>query len=214
MNIVFEDKSIVVAVKDVGVLSQAGDGENMIDLLSTSGEEIFPIHRLDKNVGGIMAYAKTKSAAAKLSAAVSGNEIKKEYLAVVCGKPEKENDVLEDLLFKDSSKNKSFVVKRMRKGVKKASLEYTALESVSYEENQLTLVKILLHTGRTHQIRVQFSSRKLPLLGDRRYGGKNAQCDVALWSHKLTFKHPKSGEILEFSALPPKDFPWTLFNKI
>lgn len=211
MNILFEDKHLIFAVKPVGVLSQSGDGENMIDLLSDGSKEIFPIHRLDKNVGGVMVFAKTKAAAGKLSAMVQNNEIKKEYLAVVCGKPEKESDVLQDLLFKDSSKNKSFVVKRMRKGVKKASLEYKTLGSVNDEKKTLSLLKILLHTGRTHQIRVQFSSRKLPLLGDARYGGKSQLCDIALWSHSLTLTHPFTGEELHFEFQPPEEYPWNIF---
>lgn len=211
MNILFEDKHLIFAVKPVGVLSQSGDGENMIDLLSVGRGEIFPIHRLDKNVGGVMVFAKTKSAAARLSDMVQKNEIRKEYLAVVCGVPQEKSAVLKDLLFKDSSKNKSFVVKRMRKGVKEASLEYETLGTVGDGENSLSLLKILLHTGRTHQIRVQFSSRKLPLLGDRRYGGLSAECDVALFSHSLTLKHPFTGEELHFEAEPENEYPWNLF---
>ena len=211
MDILFEDKHLIFAVKPVGVLSQSGDGENMIDLLSVGRGEIFPIHRLDKNVGGVMIFAKTKSAAARLSDMVQKNEIRKEYLAVVCGVPQEKSAVLKDLLFKDSSKNKSFVVKRMRKGVKEASLEYETLGTVKKGENSLSLLKILLHTGRTHQIRVQFSSRKLPLLGDRRYGGKSAECDVALFSHSLTLKHPFTGEELHFEAEPQSEYPWNLF---
>lgn len=210
MNILFEDKHLIFAEKPVGVLSQSGDGKNMIDILSEGRGEIFPIHRLDKNVGGVMVFAKTKPAAAKLSTMVQNNEIEKRYLAVLCGIPEEKSAVLEDLLFKDSSKNKSFVVKRMRKGVKKASLEYEILATA---EN-FSLAKILLHTGRTHQIRVQFSSRKLPLLGDGRYGGKSPLCDVALWSHSLTLKHPFSGETLHFEVEPPKEYPWTMFPMI
>lgn len=210
MNILFEDKHLIFAVKPKGVLSQSGEGENMIDLLSEGRGEIFPIHRLDKSVSGVMVFAKTKAAAGKLSAMVQNNEIKKEYLAVVCGKPQEESAVLEDLLFKDSSKNKSFVVKRMRKGVKKASLEYETIGTVIDNNKELSLLKILLHTGRTHQIRVQFSSRKLPLLGDGRYGGK-AKCDVALFSHSLTLKHPFTGEELHFKADPPAEYPWNLF---
>ena len=211
MDILFEDKHLIFAVKPVGVLSQSGDGENMIDLLSVGRGEIFPIHRLDKNVGGVMVFAKTKSAAARLSDMVQKNEIRKEYLAVVCGVPQEKSAVLKDLLFKDSSKNKSFVVKRMRKGVKEASLEYETLGTVGDGEDSLSLLKILLHTGRTHQIRVQFSSRKLPLLGDRRYGGKSAECDVALFSHSLTLKHPFTGEELHFEAEPKNEYPWNLF---
>lgn len=211
MDILFEDRHLIFAVKPVGVLSQSGDGENMIALLSQGGGEIFPIHRLDKNVGGVMVFAKTKAAASKLSAAVQNNEIKKEYLAVIRGVPQEKSAVLEDLLFKDSSKNKSFVVKRMRKGVKKASLEYEVLGSVNDSEQELSLVRILLHTGRTHQIRVQFSSRGMPLLGDGRYGGKSSKCDVALWSHRLSLRHPFTGEELRFESQPPEEYPWNLF---
>ncbi len=210
MNILFEDKHLIFAVKSKGVLSQSGEGENMIDLLSEGRGEIFPIHRLDKSVSGVMVFAKTKAAAGKLSAMVQNNEIKKEYLAVVCGTPQEKSAVLEDLLFKDSSKNKSFVVKRMRKGVKKASLEYETIGTALDEDKELSLLKILLHTGRTHQIRVQFSSRKMPLLGDGRYGGK-AKCDVALFSQSLSLKHPFTGEELSFKAEPPAEYPWNLF---
>lgn len=213
MDILFEDKAVIVAVKPVGVLSQSGDGENMIALLKDGRDEIFPVHRLDINVGGVMVFAKTKAAAAKLSSLVQNGGIKKEYLAVVCGIPEEKSTVLKDLLFKDSSKNKSFVVKRMRKGVKEASLEYETLGVSEDSGVSLSLLKILLHTGRTHQIRVQFSSRKLPLLGDGRYGGKSPKCDVALWSHSLTFNHPFTDEQLHFGAEPPKQFPWNIFDK-
>ena len=211
MDILFEDKHLIFAVKPVGVLSQRGDGENMIDLLGDGRGEIFPIHRLDKNVGGVMVFAKTKAAAAKLSDMVQKNEIRKEYLAVVCGVPQEKSAVLKDLLFKDSSKNKSFVVKRMRKGVKEASLEYETLGTVEDGGTPLSLLKILLHTGRTHQIRVQFSSRKLPLLSDRRYGGKSAECEAALFSHSLTLRHPFTGEMLHFEAQPNNTYPWNLF---
>ena len=207
IEILYEDKNLIFAVKPVGVLSQKGDGENMIDLLSQGRGEVFPIHRLDTAVGGVMVFAKTSQAAAKLSALVSRNEMEKQYLAVLQGTPEKESDTLVDLLFKDSRKNKSFVVSRERKGVKKASLEYDLIKA----EQDLSLVKVKLHTGRTHQIRVQFASRKLPLLGDGKYGSKCNKCSVALWSHSLSFIHPFSKERLTFSANPPDSFPWNKF---
>lgn len=207
IEILYEDKNLIFAVKPVGVLSQKGDGENMIDLLSQGRGEVFPIHRLDTAVGGVMVFAKTSQAAAKLSALVSRNEMEKQYLAVLQGTPEKESDTLVDLLFKDSRKNKSFVVSRERKGVKKASLEYDLIKA----EQDLSLVKVKLHTGRTHQIRVQFASRKLPLLGDGKYGSKCNKCSVALWSHSLSFVHPFTNERLSFSANPPDSFPWNKF---
>ena len=212
ITVLFEDNNIIAAIKPVGVLSQAGNTADMISLLGEGRGEIYPLHRLDKNVGGVMVFAKNKQAAAKMSQLISENRMSKSYYAVLCGKPEEDCAVLEDLLFKDSSKNKSFVVKRMRKGVKKASLEYKTVESVQTDSGFLTLVKVKLHTGRTHQIRVQFSSRKLPLLGDGRYGGKSDKCDIALWSTEISFISPFDRQNLTFKAPLPKQYPWNLFN--
>ena len=212
ITVLFEDNNIIAAIKPVGVLSQAGNTADMISLLGEGGREIYPLHRLDKNVGGVMVFAKNKQAAAKMSQLISENRMSKSYYAVLCGKPEEDCAVLEDLLFKDSSKNKSFVVKRMRKGVKKASLEYKTVESVQTDSGFLTLVKVKLHTGRTHQIRVQFSSRKLPLLGDGRYGGKSDKCDIALWSTEISFISPFDRQNLTFKAPLPQQYPWNLFN--
>lgn len=221
LRVLYEDKDIIVCVKPVGVLSQgqADKDDNMIYLLgqyfADKGEDTaaFCVHRLDRSVGGTMVFARTQRAAAKLSALVSNNGITKEYLAVVCGAPEQESGVYKDLLFKDSSKNKSFVVKRMRKGVKEASLEYNVVGSAVNDERTLTLVKIRLHTGRTHQIRVQFSSRKMPLLGDGKYGSRDNHCDVSLWSHRLSFRHPFTNETIDVSSLPEDNYPWSLFEK-
>ena len=207
ITVLYEDEYLIFAVKPVGVLSQKGDGENMIDLLSQGRGEVYPVHRLDTAVGGVMVFAKTKQAAAKMSALVGGNQLQKQYLAVLQGVSEKESDTLEDLLFKDSRKNKSFVVKRERKGVKKASLEYNLIAS----KDDLSLVKVKLHTGRTHQIRVQFASRKLPLLGDGKYGSKCNKCSVALWSNSLKFVHPYTKKEIGFTASPPDRFPWNMF---
>ena len=212
ITVLFEDNNIIAAVKPAGVLSQAGNTADMISLLDKGRGEIYPLHRLDKNVGGVMVFAKNKQAAAKMSQLISENRMSKSYYAVLCGKPEEDCAVLEDLLFKDSSKNKSFVVKRMRKGVKKASLEYKTVESVKTDSGNLTLVKVKLHTGRTHQIRVQFSSRKLPLLGDGRYGGKSDKCDIALWSTEISFISPFNGQNLTFKAPLPQQYPWNLFE--
>lgn len=207
IEILYEDKYLIFAVKPVGVISQKGDGENMIDLLSEGRGVVYPVHRLDTAVGGVMVFAKSPQAAAKLSSLVSRNEIEKRYIAVLQGVPEKEADTLIDLLFKDSRKNKSFVVNRERKGVKKASLEYELLSV----KDDLSLVKVKLHTGRTHQIRVQFSSRRLPLLGDGKYGSRCNKCSVALWSAELSFTHPFTSEKLSFKAFPPDTFPWNIF---
>ncbi len=210
MKILFEDNAIVVCIKPVGMLSQesAEGGESIISLLKQEcGSEIYPVHRLDRAVGGLMVFAKTAKAAAELSRQVQERIMQKEYLAVVHGIMEQPQAVLEDILFKDSSKNKSFVVKTMRKGAKKASLEYRLLGTAE----ETSLVHVLLHTGRTHQIRVQFASRKHPLLGDGKYGGRDHVKAPALWSAGLRFLHPMSKKELYFREIPEKAFPWDRF---
>ena len=224
MNILFRDEHIVVCIKPAGVVSEEAPG-GMPELLrkelkrNAADPQIFPVHRLDKGVGGVMVYALTKDAAASLTRqmtesapADAGKTFAKEYLAVTEGVPEPVSGRMEDLLFHDREKNRTYVVKRPRKGVKEAALEYETLASAGGdpETGVFSLVRIKLLTGRTHQIRAQFSSRKLPLCGDRRYGAKTAG-DIALWSHRLTFRHPETGEELTFRAGPPKDGPWAAF---
>ncbi len=198
MEILYSDDYIVVCIKPVGILSQAdsnGQKSMITELSALYGCEIYPLHRLDKGVSGVMVYAKTKFAASELSRDIAEHRFEKEYLAVVKGKPDESGEMV-DLLFKDSRKNKSYVVKRMRKGVKEAKLEYTLLKT----DGQKSLVRVLLHTGRTHQIRVQFSSRKMPLLGDKKYGGSTDFEDIALLSYRLTFKHPKTKQEMVYTA--------------
>lgn len=210
MEILYEDLSVIVCVKPVGVLSQEGGGENIVDLLKAdraASEYIGVVHRLDRMTGGVMVYAKTPSSAAALSKQISDRQFFKTYLAVVRGEPEKEGR-MEDLLFRDMHKNKSYVVNRPRRGTKKAVLTYKTLQTCG--EN--SLVEIYPETGRTHQIRVQFSHRKMPLLGDGKYGGGDNKCSLALWCKKLEFAHPKSGESLSFCAEPPKVYPWDMFS--
>lgn len=217
IEIIHKEENFVVCKKPVGVQSQKSEGKNMIELLAeTLGMEetnVYPIHRLDNLVGGTMVYATTKSGAKELSRIVSENRMQKTYLAVIHGEPEKEKDILKDLLFKDSSKNKTFAVKRMRKGVKEASLEYEVINTTENNGQKLTLLKILLHTGRTHQIRVQFSSRKMPLVGDRRYGSGKDGCNVALFSSSLKFENPFTKEYESYLCEPDwNEFPWKLFK--
>lgn len=198
MKILYSDEHIVVCIKPVGLLSQSDekDNENMISLLSEMyGCEIYPLHRLDKGVSGVMVYAKTKFAAAKLSRDIAEHSFKKEYLAAVHGVCDGTGDMC-DLLFKDSRKNKSYVVKRMRKGVREARLSYETLKSYS----EKSLVRVHLHTGRTHQIRVQFASRKMPLLGDKKYGAADEYENIGLLSYCITFYHPKTNEEMIFKA--------------
>ena len=191
MEILFSDRDIAVCVKPVGLNSEADVPAALTEQL---GGEFFTIHRLDQNVGGVMVYARNKAAAAELSRAVQSGDMMKEYLALVHGAPAA-SGVLEDLLWKDSSKNKVFVVKRERKGVKKAKLEYKVIR-----EGEDSLVRIRLHTGRSHQIRVQFASRGFPLVGDHKYGARDGSPAPFLFSCKLTF--PLKGKVLTFEATP------------
>ena len=191
MEILYSDKGIAVCIKPVGLDSEA---EVPAALKEQLGGEVFPIHRLDKNVGGVMVYARTKQAAAALSKAVQEGTMVKEYVAMVHGTPTESGDWT-DLLFKDSSKNKVFVVKKERKGVKKARLEFTTLHA-----GEESLVRIRLHTGRSHQIRVQFSSRGFPLVGDHKYGSRDDKKEPMLFSCCITF--PWKGDDKRFEALP------------
>lgn len=207
INFMYENSAVIVCVKPAGVLSQTDSrgGESMVSILSEqTGGDIFPVHRLDIQTGGIMVYAKTAKAASELSRQIASGEFKKEYLAVIHGAPEKKENFLSDLLFKDSAKNKSYVVKRERKGVKKAELEYTLIESAEIDGEKYSLVSVRLFTGRTHQIRVQFSHRGFPLAGDRKYGAKDNFDQLGLWSYKICFKDTVSGKETEY-VCPPEN---------
>lgn len=191
MEILFSDKNIAVCLKPVGVDSE----HEMPTLLKEQlGGEIFTLHRLDKNVGGVMVYARNKSAAGEFSRLIQENKMVKEYVALVHGDVPAQGD-WEDLLFKDSRKNKVFVVKRQRTGVKKARLEFVRLKDASPAP-----VQVRLHTGRSHQIRVQFASRGFPLLGDHKYGAKDELTVPMLYSCCITF--PYQGEEKSFSHFP------------
>ena len=206
LNILYQDSSLVLCIKPVGVESE---GEGMPRLLERQlGGPIFCVHRLDKAVGGLMVYARTKQAAAVLSAAVARREMEKAYLCVVPGAPEPPQGIMKDLLYRDAAKNKSFVVRRPRRGVREAELGYTLLE----RGPESSLVRVALHTGRSHQIRVQFSSRSMPLLGDVKYGSRERRCTIALWSCRLAFPHPATQKPVAFTALPPASFPWDGFS--
>ena len=191
MKILYSDKQIAVCVKPVGLDSEHALPDALKEAL---GGEIYPIHRLDQNVGGVMVFARTKSAAAELSRAVQEGSMVKEYIAMVHGIPESHGDWT-DFLFKDSRKNKVFVVKKERKGVKPARLEFLRLT----DENPAT-VRIRLYTGRSHQIRVQFSSRGFPLVGDHKYGARDDLNAPRLYSCRISF--PFGGKTHCYSALP------------
>lgn len=208
-DILFEDKSIIVCLKPAGIQSQGGKNDlvAMLDEYFNQAAKAYPVHRLDKETAGVMVFAKTQKAAAALSAQITGGVMKKHYYAVVQGSPE-DSGILKDLLFHDRQKNKTYTVKRNRKGVKEASLEF---QKIGEQEN-LSLVDILLHTGRTHQIRVQFASRKMPLSGDGKYGGGSGK--LALFAYKLEFAHPETNALLCFTAKPQNEHPWNLFDII
>ena len=191
MKCIYSSKDLAVIIKPVGLDSEQEVPDAINRLL---GGEVYTLHRLDKNVGGVMVYARTKAAAAQLSKSIQNGSVVKEYVAKVHGAPP-ESGEWEDLLFKDSRKNKVFVVKRMRTGVKPARLEYTLLE-----KGENSLVRIRLHTGRSHQIRVQFSSRGYPLVGDHKYGARDDVSTPLLFSCCITF--PWNGRILTFEELP------------
>ena len=188
MEILYSDKNIAVCVKPVGL-----DSEQELPgaLREALGGEIFPLHRLDKNVGGVMVFARTKAAAAQFSRLIQEGQLVKEYVALVHGTPP-ETGMWQDLLWKDSRKNKVFVVKRERKGVKAALLEYTRLK-----DTDPALVRIRLHTGRSHQIRVQFASRGFPLVGDHKYGSRDEHTAPMLFSCRITFPWENTVKIFE-----------------
>ena len=214
MQILYEDPYLVIAIKPVGVLSEDAAGAACMPSLlrqhfmeQGKPDYIATVHRLDKVVGGVMLFSRRPDVTGKLTGLVARHEITKEYLAVLRGHPAEPSSTWTDLLFRDSRVNKSYVVQRMRKGVREATLDYVELG----RSEDMSLVRVHLHTGRTHQIRVQFSHRGLPLLGDVRYGSK-ATCSTALWSYRLVFRHPITGKAVDVCCPPPEQWPWTLFS--
>ena len=211
LKIVYEDAALLVAEKAPGLASEGG-GDTVLKAAERLGRPSLLVHRLDRETGGLMLLSRTPRAAAALSGLIAAGEVEKEYLAVVDGCPFPADGQWTDLLFRDQKRNKSYVVDRPRKGVREARLRYRLLAAAEAEGLPCSLVRVGLDTGRSHQIRVQFASRGMPLWGDRRYGSSRRAEAFALWSFHLSFRHPESGERLSFFSVPPETAPWTLFS--
>ena len=211
MNVCYQDGSIFVCLKPAGVLSTDEPGgmpELVRQALGDPNACVRTVHRLDRVVGGLMVLARTPEAASDLSAQIRAQTFGKSYLAVIHGAPEAPEGTYTDLLLRSRPERKTYVVHHLEKGVQEAVLDYRVLERAQ----GLSLVEIRLRTGRTHQIRAQFSGRGLPLVGDRKYGTLTDDCPIALWSHTLRFRHPDTGKEMAFSAPPPELAPWTQFT--
>lgn len=213
MEILYQNANILVCIKPARVLSTDEPGglpELVREALDDPKADVRTVHRLDRVVSGVMVLARSANAASELSRQIREDQFRKEYLAVVHGRPENPEGTLHDLLARDKARRMTFVAEAPGKGVQEAALSYRVLEYA----NGMSLVRVRLHTGRTHQIRVQFSSRGMPLVGERKYAVWNDPCELALWSAKIGFYHPGTGEWVEFSKEPPAVFPWTEFGKI
>ena len=207
MELIYQNRDIVVAIKPPRVLSTDEPG-GMPELVRAAlGEpdgDVRTVHRLDRVVSGLMVLARNAQAASELSRQVRDGEFEKEYLAVVHGWPNEEQGRMLDLLQRDKRERKTYVATVMAKGVQEAILDYRVLDKI----DGMSKVSIQLITGRTHQIRAQFSSRGLPLFGDRKYSLLEDECEIALWSHRIGFCHPVSKERMVFTHQPPDVFPW------
>ena len=209
MEIIYCDKDIVVCVKPPRVLSTDEPG-GMPDLvreaLSEPSGDVRTVHRLDRVVSGLMVLARSADVASALSEQIREQTFQKEYLAVIHGRPECDRGEFRDLLLRDKRERKTYIVDTPAKGVQEAILTYQTIMS----SDDLTKVRIQLKTGRTHQIRAQFSGRGLPLVGDRKYSLLEDDCEIALWSYRLGFTHPRTGDQMEFILDPPQEYPWVL----
>lgn len=209
MQIIYQDKDLIVCVKPPRVLSTDEPG-GVPDLvrqeLGDPNANVRTVHRLDRTVSGLMVLARRSKAASELSRQIREGEFQKEYVAVIHGDPGEDQGQLRDLLLRNKQERKTYIVQEPGKDVQEAILDYRVLN-----RNQgLTRVRIRLHTGRTHQIRVQFSGRGMPLVGDGKYGRPEDDCNIALWSYRLAFRHPYSGKPMEFILEPPEDYPWSI----
>ena len=208
MEILYKDSDILVCIKPNRVLStdEPGGLPELVRLeLGNPKADIRTVHRLDRVVAGLMVLARNKKAASELSRQIREDLFQKEYLAVVHGSIAEKDGTFKDLLLRDKQERKTYVVDAPGKDVQEAVLNYHVVSS----SDSLTKVRIQLVTGRTHQIRAQFSSRELPLAGDRKYSLRNDPCEIALYSAMIGFNHPTTGEKMVFTHEPPDVYPWT-----
>ena len=210
MRIIYKDNDIIVCVKPARVLSTDEPGgmpELVRDALGDANADIRTVHRLDRVVSGLMVLARSKEAASALGKQIQDGDFHKEYLAVAHGSVPG-SGTMTDLLIRDRARRMTFVSDTFKPGAQEAILNYTTLARAG----DMTLVRIELVTGRTHQIRCQFASRGYPLVGERKYAVSDDACEIALLSHALEFNHPRTGERLQFRLPPPEEYPWDRFK--
>ena len=208
LEFLYADPDILVCIKPARVLStdEPGGLPSLVrTALGNEKADVRTVHRLDRVVSGVMVLARNAKAASELSRQIREDAFEKEYLAVVHGNPEKDRDTLTDLLYRDKARRMTMVASEPAKGVQEAILDYRVMNHTA----EMSRVKVLLKTGRTHQIRVQFASRNLPLVGERKYCTLEDPCEIALWSHRIAFTHPITGKRVQFSKEPPEIYPWT-----
>lgn len=208
LKILYADKDIIVCIKPPRVLSTDEPGglpELVRKALGDEKADVRTVHRLDRVVSGVMVLARNAKAASDLSRQIREDAFEKEYLAIIHGRPANKSGTLTDLLYRDKARRMTMVASEPAKGVQEAILDYMLLSS----NEKMSRVQVLLRTGRTHQIRVQFASRAMPLVGERKYCTLEDPCEIALWSHRIAFAHPATGEWMEFSYEPPAIYPWT-----
>lgn len=210
MDILYADDDILLCIKPPRVLSTDEPGgmpELVRQALGDEQADVRTVHRLDRVVSGLMVFARSAVAASELSRQIREGEFQKEYRTVLHGHPDAKEGTLVDLLLRDKRERKTYIVDEPAKGVQEAILDYQVLSRT----DDLSKVAVQLRTGRTHQIRAQFSGRGFPLVGDRKYSTLEDGCEIALWSYRVAFRHPTTGEPVEFIAEPPCVYPWTLF---
>ena len=209
MEILYKDRDILVCIKPPRVLSTDEPGglpELVRQELGDPKADVRTVHRLDRVVSGLMVLARNPAAASELSRQIREGAFQKEYLAVVHGRPSAPEGTFRDLLGRDKARKMTFVAPEPGKGIQEAVLDY----KIRAAEWDRAKVLVRLHTGRTHQIRVQFASRGMPLYGERKYSQRNDPCEIALWSYRLGFAHPATGEPMEFTKEPPESDPWIM----